>query len=307
MAKKKAHDRFTSIIDVLQAFPTEEAATAYLIKKRWPLGVTCVMCGYYGRCYRVNEPHLLKCGNCRRKFSMRKHTLFKDSKLPLRLWLAAMWLFASNRKGISSLQLARELGVNRRSGWFMLCRIRQIADRMKANVLAGIVEVDECYVGGRERNKHHKKRLFGNWAQGKQIVMGAVQRHGNVITRCVDNRDAGSCLWFVMRHVRQGATVYTDEHAPYQLLTRHQYQYITHSTGQYANGNCHTQSIESFWALVKRAHKGIYHWWSNEHIDRYLREFEFRWNYRAVNEHGRLEAMLSHIDQTRLSWALLTT
>ncbi len=238
---------------------------------------------------------------------MRKHTLFEDSKLPLRLWLAAMWLFASHRKGIPSTQLARELGVTRRTAWFMLCRIRQIADRMKANVLSDFVEVDECYVGGLEGNKHHKKRLFANWMQGKQIVMGAVQRNGNVLTRCVDNRDAGSCLWFVMRHVYQGATVYTDEHAPYQMLTRHQHQYVTHSHGEYVNGNCHTQSIESFWALVKRAHKGVYHWWSNKHFGRYLREFEFRWNHRTFSEHQRLEAMLDNLDQTRLSWANLTT
>ncbi len=185
----------------------------------------------------------------------------------------------------------------------MLRRLRQVADNMGTEILEGIVEVDACYAGGRNKNRHANKKIE-NWVDGLQIVVGAASRDGQVITERVANRDAASLHKFIRDRVRQGSHVYTDEHRGYRGLWYHFFRHkrANHSIGQYVDGDVHTQNIESFWACVKRAHKGVYHWWSHEYFDLYLREFEMRWNLRRLPDGLRLDVFLEHVNGTRLSY-----
>lgn len=299
-------NRVRSVFDVQEAFPTERAAVDHLAKLRWPDGPVCPSCGTKDRYYRIHLRY--KCAYCKTFFSVRKGTIFEDSKIPLRKWFVGIYLFMSNRKGVSSLQLRRELGLSKQAAWFMLSRLRQVADNMAAEVLEGIVEVDEAYVGGRNRNRHANKK-FENWVDGFQIVVGAASRDGQVITERVANRDAPSLHKFIRDRVRQGSHVYTDDHRGYRGLWYHKYRHkrTNHSIGQYVDGDTHTQNIESFWAIIKRAHKGVYHQWSDKHFDLYLREFELRWNCRNLPDGARIDVFLQHVNGTRLSYKDLTS
>ena len=157
MSKVSRKHRIRSLYDVLEAFPTEQSCVEHLARLRWPNGPVCPSCGTIGRAYRIRQR--FKCAYCRSFFSVRKGTIFEESRLPLRKWFAAIYLFTSNRKGISSHQLARDIGVHQETAWFMLSRLRQVADNMAVEILRGIIEVDECYVGGRNRNRHAKKKF----------------------------------------------------------------------------------------------------------------------------------------------------
>lgn len=298
MASLRPNQRIRSLYELLEAFPTERACTEHLERVRWPNGPECPHCQTVGRVWRIRNRY--KCAYCRNFFSVRHGTIFADSNIKLRMWYAAIFLFLSNRKGISSHQLARELGIRQESAWFMLSRLRHVADKMAVEVLQGIVEVDECFVGGRERSKHAKKKLHGNWMLGKQIVAGAVERDGYVITDRVPSRDRYALGAFIMRRIYRGSEVHTDEHSAYKKLPMHKHKNTNHSIGQYVDGNTHTQTIESFWAILKRSHKGIYHQWSKKHFDLYLREFELRWNVRKIPEWRKLDVFLANVNGTKL-------
>lgn len=299
MSTRSPSSQIRSLFDLLDAFPTEQACVEHLERLRWPDGPVCPWCETTGRAYRIKLRW--KCAYCRQFFSVRKGTAFEHSRISLRKWFAAIFLFTSSRKGIPSYQLAREIGVRQKTAWYMLCRLRQVADKMSVEVLKGIVEVDECYVGGRNRNRHSKKK-FANWADGFQVVVGAVERDGNVILSRVPSRDREDLWYFIMRYVFKGSEVHTDELASYKHLPLHKHKFTTHSQGQYVDGNVHSQTIESVWAIVKRAHKGTYHQWTRKHFDLYLREFEMRWNMRRLPEGRRLDVFLSHVDGTRLAY-----
>jgi len=294
--------RIRSVLDVYEAFPTERAAVDHLAQLRWPSGPVCPSCGTMDRYYRIHLRY--KCAYCKSFWSVRKDTIFEDSKISLRKWFAGIYLFMVSRKGVSSLQLRRQLGLSKQAAWFMLSRLRQVADNMAAEVLEGIVEVDECYVGGRNKNRHADKK-FENWVDGFQIVVGAASRDSEmVITERVPNREAATLHNFIRGRVRQGSHVYTDDHRGYGGLWYHDYRHkkTNHNIGQYVDGDVHSQNIESFWAIVKRAHKGTYHWWSDEHFDLYMREFEMRWNLRKLPEGARVDVFLQNVNGTRLSY-----
>lgn len=313
MATQSSKRRIRSLYELLEAFPTESACTEHLARVRWPDGPECPHCGTVDRYYRIGNRY--KCAFCRAFFSVRHGTIFADSNIKLRKWYAAIFLFVSNRKGISSHQLARELGVRQETAWFMLCRIRHVADKMSVEVLKGIVEVDECFVGGRLGNMHKKKRRRIRDLQkkglirhyGKQIVVGAVERGGYAITQRIPDRDKYSLGAFIMRRIYRGSDVFTDELASYQKMPYHKHSHTNHDRGEYVNGNVHSQTIESYWALVKRAHKGVYHYWSDKHFDLYLREFELRWNIRKLPEHRKLDIFLANVNGTKLTKHELTS
>ena len=295
--------RIRSLYDVMEKFPTEQACVDRLARLRWPSGPVCPECGTINRAYRIRLRW--KCAYCRTFFSVRKDTIFEESKVPLRKWFMAIFLFMSNRKGVSSYQLAREIGVHQETAWFMLSRLRHVADNMTVEVLRGVVEVDEAFVGGRNKNRHAKKK-FANWPDGFQVVVGAAERNGDVITERVPSRDRNVLQGFIRRRVHPRSRVYTDEHPSYKKMKRYTHRKVNHNIGQYVNGDVHTQTIESFWAILKRAHKGVYHVWSDKHFDLYLREFELRWNLRRLPEGDRIDVFLRHVNGTRLSYEDLT-
>ena len=299
MNPSSAPSRLRSFYDVMEVFSTEQECVEHLARLRWPNGPVCPECGTIGRAYRISLRY--KCAYCRTFFSVRKDTIFEESKVSLRKWFAAIFLFMSNRKGISSYQLARDIGVKQHTAWFMLSRLQHVADNMAVEILRGVVEVDEAYVGGRNRNRHWNKK-YPNWADGFQVVIGAVEPNGSVIADRVPSRDRPVLQGFIGKRIHRGSRVYTDDLPSYRKMKGFTHRKVNHNTGQYVNGDVHTQTIESFWAILKRAHKGVYHLWSHKHFDLYLREFELRWNVRRLPEGDRIDVFLRHVNGTRLSY-----
>ena len=276
---KKKHTITLSVFDFFKMFPDEASAVRFVEEQVWPDGVKCSFCESDKTSSRPQR-HGHRCKSCGKDFTVRRGTIFENSRLSLVKWLYAIYLVQTSRKSISSLQLSKELGITQKTAWFLLHRIRE-ACRQGEWMLDNVVEVDETYIGGKERNKHKNKRLNqGRGPVGKQAVIGARERGGNVRAQAISNTDAGTLKGFVHEHIKPGSTVYTDDHRGYMGLDGIFYNHNTvkHSAKEYVNGMIHTNGIESVWALIKRGHTGTFHHFSVKHLQRYVDEFTFRLN-----------------------------
>lgn len=294
---------FATLPQMFAAFPTEQSAIDHLTAIRWANGKFCPLCGNADerKIGTLTGTNTHKCYACRKRFSIKVGTIFQDTKLPLRTWFAAIWMITNHPKGIASTTLATDLGITQKTAWFVLHRLRHAARTDSFNApLSGEVEVDETFVGGREHNKHQSKKTGnkrGHSVELKTVVMGLVQRGGEVRAGVIDNARAGTLRPIVERNVAKGSTVYTDEHQGYNDL-RHDYdhQQVNHRKGEYARGAATTNAVESLWALFKRQYHGTHHFISPKHMDAYLNEMTFRLNRRDLDKGQRHSALLSQIE-----------
>ena len=290
---------FKTLPEMFAAFPTEQSAIDHLTAIRWANGKFCPLCGVVDRVGTLAGTNTHKCYACRKRFSIKVGTIFQDTKLPLRTWYAAIWMITNHPKGIASTTLATDLGITQKTAWFVLHRLRHAARTDSFNApLSGEVAADETAIGGLEKNKHaSKKKHAGRGLIGKTIVMGLVEKDGEVRAGVIDNVDSKTLHGVIRAHVAPGSTVVTDQHRGYRGLAAHyDHQTVNHGVGEYVKDGHTTNGVESLWALFKRQYHGTHHWISAKHLDRYVGEMCFRLNRRDLDKGQRVNGLLAQIE-----------
>ena len=288
-------------------FPTEEACQEFLTKHRWPNGVTCPRCGN-AKVYALKKrPFHWQCHGCAQKgyrFSLITKTIFENTKYPLRTWFTVAFFMLHSKKGMSALQIKRMVFHDKASYetvWYMCQRIRAAMDNDEFRELMGIVEVDETYIGGKNKNRHGGgrgmmqrtgKRTISR--DDKMPVIGAISRKGSVVARAMAHVTGKNMRAFIKEVVSDKVSlVATDDHVGYRLLESEgvPHETVNHSEGEYVRGNVHTANLDSFWSMLKRGVVGTYHQVSWNYLPLYLAEFSFRHNHREdADMFGRLIA-----------------
>ena len=299
----KAYRKGITLIELAQMYPDEESARRWFEDHIWPDGVRrcpardsedreCGSTNTY-ECSHKKMPY--RCRDCGKYFSVKTGTVMAGSPLPLLTWLYAIYLDVTSLKGVSSMKLHRDLGIRQATAWHMLQRIREaFAHEGPEVVFKGPSEVDETYFGGQRKNMPKAKRakLTGRGPVGKTAVVGVKDRETKkVAARVVTNTDSATLQGLVREHVEPGATVYTDDASSYDGLHDYQHGTVRHSVGEYVNGQVHTNGIESFWSMLKRAHKGTFHKISPKHLQRYVNEFAGRQNVRELDTDAQMASV----------------
>jgi len=288
---------FNSLYDLQKYFSTEESCHDALAFSRWGDKPVCIHCGSSRKIYKIAKGLLRKCADCRKPFSVRIGTIFEDSALPLQKWFIALYLLTAHKKGISSMQLSKDIQVTQKTAWFMLHRLRYALGHgfMPDNKikLDGVVEADETYIGGKAANRH------GRVDRKKATVFGMADRDdGLVVVHPVRHINARILKGIIRSTVTPDSKLMTDEFAAYTGLGKEfaSHETVNHSEEEYVRGDVHTNTIEGFWSLLKRGIIGIYHQVSVDHLHRYCDEFQYRYNTRKVKDAQRFSKVLTHLN-----------
>lgn len=283
-------------------FTNEDKAREYLENIRWPDGPICPHCGskekHYSLQGKAHRKGIWKCKVCRKQFSVTVGTVFERSHIPLHKWLLATYLVCSSKKGMTSHQIHRMLGITYKTAWFMTHRIRYAMDQKPERQLKGIVEADETYVGG----KAHGKR--GRGAENKTPVFSLVERKGKVISTTIERVTGRNLKTIMVKNIDKSANIMTDEFPSYRGTNKQfsSHNVINHGNKEYVRGDVHTNTIEGFFSILKRGIIGVYHHVDSNHLHRYLSEFDFRYNERNVNDAERSNVALMGIEGKRLMY-----
>lgn len=284
---------FKSISELIKAFPDEQTCINHLEKLRWngnaisPFDVTSKVYVCAGNKYR--------CKNTKKYFNVRTGTLFDSTKVELQKWFLAIYIITSHKKGISSLQLGRDINVTQKTAWFMLQRIRNCFGIETEEKLKGTVEMDETYIGGKNGNRHFDKKVknMGQNSPDKTPVIAMVERQGNVRGKVSIQVNSTVIKELVQKNIEIGTNIMTDESRSYRFLSKeYNHAHVNHVAGEYVNGNIYTNTIEGFFSLLKRGIIGIYHFTSRKHLQKYVDEFTFRYNTRKSTECARFNLFL---------------
>jgi transposase-like protein len=296
---------FKTLPQLLDYFKDEETCRSYLEQKRWGGTPACPFCGVVNP-YRTNRGFKCRDKQCHKKFTVTVGTVYENSKIPLRIWFAAIYLGTSSKKGISSLQTSRQLGVTQKTAWFLNHRIREMLKKQAPHMLKNEVQIDETYVGGLEKNKHQSKKtrtITGKRGRAKgepkTPVFGIVETGGKVIVRVSDWATKKKAVALVNSYVEKGSTMVTDGFAMYAFIskgTEFTHVMVDHSKGEYVKGGFHTNGIENFWSLLKRGIIGIFHQVSPWHLQCYCDEFAARYNTRQILDNERFDLALQNSD-----------
>ena len=309
MAQKSPGRSFRSglsLIDIMDMFPDEVAATKWFESIMWPAGRCCGHCGSTETKTVPNaKPMPYWCSDCRSYFSVRTGSALQRSKVPLRKWVIAIYLELTSLKSVSSMKLHRDIKVTQPTAWFMLHRLRE-AWNTGPGSFAGPVEADETYFGGKRKNMSNAKRKelsgTGRGAAGKVAVVGVKDRETRQVrAKVVKNTDKPTLQGFVVEHTAPGATVYTDEASAYEGLP-FEHESVKHSVGEYVRDMAHTNGMESFWSMLKRAHTGTFHKLSPKHLDRYVREFAGKHNIRDKDTIDQMQHVVAGLVGRRLMY-----
>ena len=290
------------LIDFFQRFPNEQACLDYLEAIRWPNDRACPHCGSLKN-YKFKSGKLFKCGDCKKQFTAKVGTIFTDSHIPLQKWFLAVYLLTSQKKGISSIALAKHLKITQKSAWFMLQRIRYaMSYGTFEKPLDGTVEADETYIGGKATSKER--------FNSKVAVIGVVEKRkdtGRIVTRAVKHANATNTLPFVRQHTAKGATVHTDESSIYFRLGGGGYNHevVTHKNHEYVRNGVSTNTIDGAWLHLKLGLKAIYMGVSPKHLGKYCDEFAFRYNTRDLKNGERFEQWFKRVNHKHLPYSQL--
>lgn len=284
---------FKNLRELIASMPDEKQCREYLAAQRWPDGkVVCPYCGCE-KIYRIQERDRYKCAGkeCSKKFSVTVGTVFEDSKIPLVKWLTAVYLATAHKKGISSYQLSRDIGVSQKCAWFMLHRIREGIREKAPQMLSGMVELDETFCGGKVGNMSKSKRMkMKGRSEGitsKFPVFGMLERDGKVILVQVPFATGEVLKPIIRHHLTPGSTMLTDGFGGYRYMNEFKHEAVSHDKDEYVRGEFHTNSIEGFFSQLKRGIYGIYHHVTPKHLQRYCDEFAYRYNHRKMKDADR--------------------
>jgi len=303
-----------TLLEAIRYFSDDDVCLEFMTQLRWPNGVVCPTCGSEDvRFISTRKLWECKTKHPRRQFSIKVGTIFEDSPIGLDKWLAGIWMIANAKNGVSSYEMHRALGVTQKSAWFMMHRIRLAMQSKSFGKLDGEVEADETFIGGKASNMHktrREKRIKSTGPAGKTVVFGLLDRHGpdghSVVTAKVVPTNRRRVLFpEIQRNVTAGSEVFTDSHPSYRMVKDEYAHEIIDHAESYVRGKVHTNGLENFWSILKRAIKGTYVNIEPFHLFRYLDEEVFRYNTRKDNDGGRFGRVAGAITGKRLTYQQL--